>query len=42
MTVKCCGTCSKVTDMYNAAGPWCLLVDEPVKFDECCESWSEE
>jgi len=42
MTVKCCGTCSHVTDIYVVDKCWCLLSDEPVGFDEKCDSWSKE
>ena len=41
MTVKCCETCNKVTDLNHPISCWCLLVDEPVKFNEVCDSWSD-
>lgn len=41
MTVKCCGTCSRVTELLMVRRCWCLLVDEPVDYNECCGNWSE-
>ena len=41
MVNKCCGTCSHVTDIMHPISCWCLLSDDPVSFDECCDSWSK-
>ena len=41
MTVKCCGTCDNVEGITTCAY-WCVLADEPVKFDECCDSWKQD
>jgi len=41
MAVKCCGTC-RSSDYLSDISLWCYLVDDPVKFEECCDSWSKE
>lgn len=45
MTVKCCGSCKSsahIVPDVPLTSLWCYLVDEPVQYDEQCDSWSEE
>jgi len=37
--IQICATCNHVTDEYVVDKYWCRLVDEPVSFDEKCNSW---
>ena len=42
MTVKCCGSCRHITGFTKYSGIlWCILCDEPVRYEEKCGSWSE-
>ena len=38
--LKCCGTCSKSCDINIEFKYLCMLIDEPVEFNEICGSWS--
>lgn len=43
MAVKCCGSCRHITWVAKYGSIlWCLLCDEPVRYEESCGSWSDE
>ena len=37
--IKACINCLYVTDIYHVDTCWCLLSDDPVKYDESCGNW---
>lgn len=40
MIDRCCGNCKMG---YSVDGKdWCVLSDDPVEFDDCCDNWQEE
>ena len=40
--MKCCGTCSRMSEIDIDSKCLCLLTDDLVDFVEYCNSWSNE
>ena len=39
---KICWNCKHITDIHHVDKNWCLLKDEPVKFNETCDFFEKE